>query len=299
MAELTRCIEALNAHSLEASGSLQWSSNAATTGRAAACRALSVALLAASDDVITSALEPLEKALHALLLDGRPQAAACFAAACQCVQITAKKVDDGELISSLLPLLIDWSGCTGDASLVGAHAHVCVCAVLPHAPLHDTLPMLLGTLALPAAPPAARERLVAQVLLVLLLGAGRDSAGVRPRLIPALAGSLCGLLRDARARTRRLARQALLVLMEAAPRAATEPFNRLPLQSQKQLARLAKQRASALGAPSLPPPPPPPPAPQTILLQAAARGMAARARARAAADFLSRLAVGDTVSVVR
>jgi hypothetical protein len=281
---------------LQSAGSLQYNSALSLAARANATRGLVVWLRSADGAAIEACLSELAQTLLPPLLDG--SRAEIFAATASAVQAIAERLGERSLplVSTLLPLLIDQAGCTSAASTIGAHAHGAVCAILPHVPTLDIIPALLGTLSLPAAPPAARKRLTEQVLLALLLGsAAGELRGVRRA--PIIAKVLCTLLHEPLAGTRRLARHALLVLMESFPRSASEPFGRLPLRTQRQLTAVAKRRALALGPPLLPPPPPPPPVPQAVLLQAAARGLSARRRARAAAAFLSALDIGHRLSV--
>ena len=276
-----------------------WASAESTERRLSTARSLAAAMRAAPAARILPLLPQLTELLRPSLLDGRPgRSAVCFGACSEVVAAAASQLGDRSLplVDTLLPLLVDQAGCTGAASAVGAHAHGAVCAILPHVPTHDALPALLGALALPVAPAAGRCRLAESVLLALLTRA--DVAGaLRGRRAPALAAVLCNLLHDSHATTRRLSRHALLVLMETSPRAASEPFARLPLRSQRQLAAFAKKRTSALGPPLLAPSPRPPPHAQATMLQALARGMAARRRSRAAAAFLASLSVGDAVLV--
>lgn len=277
-----------------AASSLLWSSPAAGALRQTRANSLVTALKTALPTEIAPLMAELMTSLQTPLLDGRPSQAAFFSACADAVVAVASKLhnDSLPLVDTLLPLLIDQAGLAGASSIIGAHAHGAVAAILPHVPSHDAAPAILRALSLASAPPAGRRRLTGLLLLALLTGAPPTG-----RLAPALALVLCRLLHDANATTRKFARHALLVLMESAPRAATEPFSHLPLRSQKQLSAVAKQRASALGPPLLPSPPNPPPHPQAALLQAAVRGVLARCRAAAAASFYAALAVGDRLVV--
>ena len=297
-ASIDACLATLSLQS-----SLTWHSAGGIAAREATVEALVVALETVPLATLATVEAPLTTALQSVLLDGQDMSVGCFAAACECVRVVVLRSADNQratsaIASALLPLLIDWCGCTGPASLTGAHAHVCACAVLPHVSAQEVVPVLLNALALPTAPPAARQRLAHQLLLALLMGvANADGGGLRTRLVAAAVRALCELLRDVRAGTRAVARQALLVLMEQAPRTATESFSRLPLRTQRQLAACAKQRALSLGPPTLPSPPLPPPLSHAVLCQAACRGFLARRRARAAAAFYTSLSCGVPVHI--
>ena len=273
-----------------------------TNNRAATARALVTAIRAATPYEIASLLPSLEEALRPPLLDGRPTSASCFAACAEATSALAAKLSLPAVpprVYSLLFLLIDQAGCAGGAaSEIGASAHAAVAAILPYATLHDgALPALVSALGLPSVPSAGRRRL-AELLVLALLTCDDVTESLRGRRAKDLALCLCRLLHDGHATTRRSARHALLILMEYYPRAASEPFGRLPLRTQRQLTAVAKQRAAALGPPLLPPPPPPPPHPQAALIQAAGRGSIARRRAARASAFLKELSIGDRLRVV-
>ena len=275
------------------SSSLLWSTTAAD--RFSAARTLVAALHAAPPTAITPLLPSLTDVLRPPLLDAAH--AGCFAACADAAVAVATRCGDGALplVDALVPLLIDQAGCASTASAVGAHAHGAVAAILPHVPAHDALPALLAALYSPT--PAGRRRLADLTLLALLCGADHAGSVLRGRRAPALAAALGRLLHDGHATTRRLARHALLALMEHAPRAATEPFGRLPLRTQRHLAQAAKHRASVLGPSLLPPPPAHHPHPQAAMLQAALRGALARRAARRHAAFVTALAIGDRLRV--
>ena len=252
-----------------------------------------------------------------------------FALSTQAVAGVAIRLGDGALplVEALMPLLIDLSQSTGAASAVGGHAHCAVCAVLPRVSSYDAIPPLLSALDRSTASSVARARSTEQLLLALsAVGAGGGGAGgggaggggggggggsgsggsggsggasnaLRGKRAASIASVLCARLHDPNASTRRLARHALLVLMEASPRVASEPFATLPLRTQRQLTSVAKCRAAPIGPPLLPPPPPPPPYPQATLIQAVARGRMARKMAAAAAAFVSSLSMGDRLMV--
>ena len=269
------------------SGSLHWSSAEGRANRVRATLHLQTWLRAAPLDDVRDSVQELAKVLYAPLLDiGQLH---IFALSTQAVAGVAIRLGDGALplVEALMPLLIDLSQSTGAASAVGGHAHCAVCAVLPRVSSYDAIPPLLSALDRSTASSVARARSTEQLLLALsAVGAGGGGAGgggaggggggggggsgsggsggsggasnaLRGKRAASIASVLCARLHDPNASTRRLARHALLVLMEASPRVASEPFATLPLRTQRQLTSVAKCRAAPIGPPLLPPPPPP------------------------------------------